>query len=194
MDVHLMISDPLKYIEQFRNDYPGIDIKILSLSTGDLIKELQQHKLDFIIDSSPIESIYNNMIIKPFNSFDTCFICSNDSEIDLTNIKNLENYNLILPLERSSVRRNLERELKNYDIALTPILEVETTNLIISSVKRNIGVGYVIKETVREELNNNNIKEAKVTCKLPRVELNLIYIDNYLTNTSKKFIDNYIKM
>lgn len=184
----------LKYIELFRKDYPGINIKISSLSTRDLIKELQQHQIDFIIDSSPIDSIYNNMIIKPIKSFETCFICNSDSLKSLEDIKNLEDFDLILPLERSSVRKNLEKTLKEYNVNLNAVLEVETTNLIISSVKHDIGVGYVVKEAVKEQLDKGIIYEAKTNCELPKLELNLIYVDNYLSNTAKRFIDDYIKI
>lgn len=98
-----------------------------------------------------------------------------------------------MPYKRSSIRKNLEKELEKHNIKLNVVLEVETTDLIISSVKNEIGTGYVVRKTVKNELEENTMKELKVQFKLPKLELNLLYIEDYLTNLSKYFIKNYIK-
>ena len=96
--------------------------------------------------------------------------------------------------KRSNIRKNLERELMKNDIKLNVILEVETTDLIISSVKNGIGSGYVVKKAVEKELKNHEIIELKTEFELPKLELNLVYIDDYLAKLPKYFIKNYIKI
>ena len=98
-----------------------------------------------------------------------------------------------MPYERSSIRKNLEEELEKFNIKLNVVLEVETTDLIISSIKKDIGTGYVVKESVKKELENKELIELKTKYDLPKLELNLVYIEDYLTNLSKYFIKNYIK-
>lgn len=182
----------MKFIKQIRKDYPGIFIRIVSGSTSFLLTELQQHKIDFMIDSSPIEFNFSNLIIEKLVSFDTCFITNNNKMSDEL-YENLENFIYIMPFERSTIRKNLERELKKSNIKLPVVLEVETTELIIDAVKNDIGIGYVIKEAVLNEIKKKDLFIMKTVHKLPAIELNLVYNNEYLTLSSKKFINDYIK-
>lgn len=176
----------VKFVEKYRKAHPNVYFQIISASTSELLKKLSEHKLDFIIDSSPVD-IMPNMKIVELNSYDTCFVTTLDNlEYDF------KKHNYVMPLEKSSMRKNLKYVLDKKDIHLNIVLEVETTDLIISSVNNKIGTGYVIKNAVEKELNNNELKELKVDFDLPKIQLNLIYINDYLTNLPKHFIKNYI--
>ena len=176
----------VKFVEKYRKVHPNVYFQIISYSTSELLKKLSEHKLDFIIDSSPVD-IMPNMKIIELDSFDTCFVTFFDNSE-----YNFEKHNFVMPLEKSSMRKNLKYILDKKDIYLNIVLEVETTDLIISSVNNKIGTGYVIRKAVEKELNNNELKELKVDFDLPKIQLNLIYIDDYLTNLPKYFIKNYI--
>lgn len=41
-------------IRKFHEDYPSIEVSIVSRCTAELIKLLENHELDFVIDTSPI--------------------------------------------------------------------------------------------------------------------------------------------
>lgn len=177
----------LKFIEEFQMKNPNVFFKIVNGSTSELLDALKNHKIDFVIDSSPIVTENNDIKIIPLSSFDTCFITSKNNKDS-----KLENQKFIMPYKRSSVRKNLEKELEMYNIELNVVLEVETTDLIISSVKKEIGTGYVVKQAVKQELEENNLFELHTPYNLPKLELNLLYIEDYLTNLSKHFIENHI--
>ena len=180
----------LPYIEEYRKKHPHVFIRIINGSTSELLAGLQNHTIDFVIDSSPIKLENQEMKMESLISFDTCII---------TKIKNknkkikIDELNYVMPYARSSIRKNLERVLKKFDLKLNVILEVETTDLIIKSVKSGIGSGYVVKKAVETELKNNELLELKTDFDLPKLELNLVYIEDYLTNISNYFIKNYIK-
>ena len=184
----------LKYIDKFRNDYPNINIKVISDSTASLINALTHHEIDFIVDNFPIETNSNELIIKKIATFDTVLITSNSYKEKITSINDLNKKTFILPLPRSSMRKNLEKNLSSYDINIKVGLAVDTTDLIISCVKRNLGIGYVIKETVKEEIKNKNIKEIKINCELPKLDLGLVYVRDYLSYPAKEFLKKYIKI
>lgn len=178
----------LKYIEIYRKHHPNVFFRIINGTTSELLKGLEEHRIDFVIDSSPINIINKKIKVVPLSLFDTCFVVNKNNKET-----KLENQNYIMPHERSSMRKNLEKELEKYNVKLNIVLEVETTDLIISSVKRNIGTGYVVKQAVKDELENNELIEFKTPYKLPKIELNLVYIEDYLSNLSNYFIKNYIK-
>ena len=178
----------LKYVELYRKKHPNVFFRIINGTTAELLTGLGNHSIDFVIDSSPINITNKEMTILPLEKFDTCFITT-----DKNKEKDLQKQKYVMPYERSSIRKNLEEELEKFNIKLNVVLEVETTDLIISSIKKDIGTGYVVKESVKKELENKELIELKTKYDLPKLELNLVYIEDYLTNLSKYFIKNYIK-
>lgn len=187
---HIATFYLLEFVEKYREKHPNVFFRIINGTTSELLRGLEEHKIDFVIDSSPINSVNKDIKIEPLASFDTCFIISHENE--KLKLK-FEDQNYIMPYERSNIRRNLEKELEKNDIKLNVVLEVETTDLIISSVKRGIGSGYVVKKSVEKELKNNELIELKTPYDLPKLELNLVYIEDCLTNLSRYFIKNHIK-
>lgn len=181
----------LEKLEKFRKDYPNISIEIISSSTKELLKSLAEHKLDFVIDSSPIDNISSNMIVEVLFSIETCFVSKKN--IHLKDIKELNQYSLILPIKKSSVRKSLEKELYKFNITLNPTIEVETTDLIISSAKRNLGIGYVMKPAVKKDLEQGCLKIVDFPVALPNITINLIYVESCITYQARKFIKYYIK-
>ena len=72
-------------------------------------------------------------------------------------------------------------------------IECDITELRVEAVKRNLGIGYVMKEAVEKELEKREIYEVKVPIELPKVKINLIYKKEQLTIANKKFIKQYLK-
>ena len=178
----------LEYIEEYRKNHPNVFFRIVNGTTTELLKGLEDHIIDFVIDSSPINITNQEMTILPLVQFDTCFITTEQNTE-----KDIEKQKYVMPYERSSIRKNLEKELEKYNVKLNVVVEVENTDLIISSVKNDIGTGYVVKKSVKNELENKELIELKTKYDLPKLELNLVYLEDYLTNLSRYFIKNHIK-
>ena len=53
---HIGVSYLSSYIAEFRKLYPGIKFEIISKSTKDMVEMLETRKLDFIVDTLPIDS------------------------------------------------------------------------------------------------------------------------------------------
>lgn len=181
----------MERIEKFKKDYPNIKIQIMSGSSEQLMEMLQLHRVDFIIDTSYTNSIYNNLKIKHIKEFDTIFI-SNKKTI-IKNLKELETIKWILPFSFTNTRKNLDKALEKSGITITASIELDITELIINSVSRGIGVGYVIKDAVKTELNNKSIYELDVNIGLPKINIYLIHIKEQLTNADKKLIKEYLE-
>ena len=191
---HIVRNYLMNKIDRFRVKYPKIVIELIDLSTSALIEKLEERKLDFIVDSSPIETLYNNIEIKPICSLSTCFIKSKNNNKIIKNINELVKENLIMPGIRSSIRKNLEDCLYKNEIEINPVMEFETEELIIDGVRRGLGIGYVVKPAVKYLVDANILEYIELDEELPKMEINLVYIDNYLTNIAKLFIDEEIKI
>ncbi len=189
---HIVRNYLMSKMKHFRQNHPKIKIILIDLSTVDLIEYLEKRKVDLVIDSSPIESIYNNLVIEPIKTLETSFIKSVNNKNKITTLEDLANEGLILPIARSSIRKNINNLFKEKGIAIDPILEYGTEELIIESVRRNMGVGYVVKDAVEYLVEDKIIEYVNVEEQLPTMEINLVYISNYLTNVSKRFIKEEI--
>ena len=183
---HIVRNYLLEKINNFRKLFPNVMFRIVDLSTLELIEGLEKHELDFVVDASPINTPYNNLRIQPIYKLDTCFIKSKENNKIYNKITDLEDECIIMPISRSSLRKNLFKSLENI-IDIKPQLEYGTEELIIESVKRNMGVGYVVKgETLKIDKNKLDIIDLNIP--LPTVEINLVYIDSYLTPLAREFI------
>lgn len=183
---HIVRNYLLEKINNFRKLFPNVMFRIVDLSTLELIEGLEKHELDFVVDASPINTPYNNLRIQPIYKLDTCFIKSKENNKVYNKITDLEDECIVMPISRSSLRKNLFKSLENV-IDIKPQLEYGTEELIIESVKRNMGIGYVVKgETLKIDKNTIDIIDLNIP--LPTVEINLVYIDSYLTPLAREFI------
>ncbi len=183
---HIVRNYLLEKINNFRKIFPNVMFRIVDLSTLELIEGLEKHELDFVVDASPINTPYNNLRIQPIYKLDTCFIKSKENNKKYNKITDLEDECIVMPISRSSLRKNLFKSLENV-IEIKPQLEYGTEELIIESVKRNMGIGYVVKgETLKIDENKLDIIDLNIP--LPTVEINLVYIDSYLTPLAREFI------
>lgn len=184
---HLVRNYLMDKINKFCQKYPKVKISLIDNSTKNLIDKLENRSLDFIVDSSPIETVYNNIKIKPINKIKTCFIKSVEYESESKKLIDLEKENLILPASWGSIRKNLDSTLESYNVKLSPKLEFETEELIIDAVRKKLGIGYVLQPAIQYLIDAKIVEIIDYKEALPEIELNLIYIEKNLNNLAKTF-------
>lgn len=181
-----------EFISLFHEMYKNIEITIISSGTEELLKKLESHEIDFIIDSSPIYTENSNVIIKPLTKVKNVFVVNKNSSIDIKKIKkikDLEDYQFILPIPNTSNRKELDKVFAKYEVFPKNIMNIHTSEMIIGAVKRNLGIGYVIYDLVKED---DSLQVIKLKEKLPEIEINLVYVKKYLTTAPTKFIKMFI--
>lgn len=174
-------------IIDFHNKYKNIDITIITGSTSKLINSLETHQIDFIIDTSPININNDEIIIKELDEVDYVFITKSNYG-DIKSLQELNNLPLILPIKGTTNRRDIDVLFDKYNIKINA-LNLHTSEMIISFVKKDLGIGYVIKNLVE---NDSDIKILDIKEKLPTSKINIIYNPKYLTTAPIKFINMYI--
>lgn len=189
---HIVRNYLMDKIDHFRLRHPKISIELMDLSTSALIDSLEERKIDFVVDSTPIETVYNNIEIKPICSLNTCFVKSVNNKSNIKSLKNLQKENIILPVSRSSLRKNLNKCFNESGVEINPILEFQTEELIIEATRRNLGVGYVVESAIKYLVDAKILEYVNIKEELPKMEINLVFINNYLTNVAKLFIEEEI--
>jgi len=178
-------------LDAFHKKHPNIEITIISKSTSGLIDLLKSHEIDFIIDTEPITIIEKNITVKHIKIFKNSFVAS--SSFDTSNIhdiKDLENIPLILPVKGTANRIGLETYFFKNNIEPRNVINIHTSEVILSAIKRNLGIGYIIRDIVKDELKEGTLKELEIDG-LPKVGISLVYIKEYLTIPPKVFLKDF---
>lgn len=182
----------MERIRKVKNDYPNLRVKIITGASGkELVKLLENHKVDFVLDSTTM-SIKNKDIQKEeLQEIENIFISKEPTIIE--NLKDLENYKFILGLEYTTTSQELINLLKQNNVTIQADIEIDITELKIDATRMGLGLGYVMRDAVKNELKNNELYEVKLPIKLPTSKVNLLYLKGQLTNIDKKFIKEYLK-
>lgn len=187
---HISAFYLMPYIEKVRKEHKGLNVKLITAPNGkELIGLLEEHKIDFAVDTTKLDN-YNSQIIKEkIKDISNIFI--SNKPIEIKDLKELENYNFILGLGYTSTSKRLISTLKENEINIKSKTEIDITELKVNAVKRGMGIGYVLKDAVKNELKNKEVFEVKIPIELPTSSLNLIYLKDQLTRVDKTFINEY---
>ena len=117
----------------------------------------------------------------------------NNYSKNINSIRDLEDYPLILPVSHSYHRKKLNDLAFNSDTVFKNVIAIETSEMIKESMLQDLGIGYIIKDVIKRELEDGILETINTTEQLPKITLNLVYIDKYLTNIPKLFIEKYLK-
>ena len=178
------------FIADFRKIYPGIKFEIICKSTTDMVEMLESRKLDIIVDRLPIYSkktVTKVTLSKLYN----CFAYNKNimKDVDIKKVEDLKNYPLILPSATASIRLKLDEYMESQNTKLMPIIESWTTELMIEMVRRGVGIGYFVKNVIETQDDRENFEVITFDNNLPAVDVCCVYIDDFLTSATKKFIE-----
>ncbi len=180
----------------FHKKYGNIDIIIISRPSSELLKMLSNNEIDFVLDSLSAKDDVDDFTVKKLENFSHCFVSlPNASYIKnkkITSLKNLETLPLILPVAHSSPRQSLNLLAKECSITFNNVVSIETSELIYNMVKKGLGIGYILKDMVKDDIDKGILQEVRVKEKLPEISLNLIYKEKNLTEPPRQFIKDFL--
>lgn len=190
---HLVFFYLMDKIEEAKKEYPGLKINLISSSGAkDMLNMLENHKIDFIIDTVPLYQNYSEITVENLKKIQNIFVSK--EELNIKTKKEFEKLDFILNFDFTLTQKNLAEVLKKKKINITPKIQCDITEVRVEAIKRGLGVGYVMKQAVQRELDNKELFEVKVPgVEFPVTDVNLIYIKEQLTKADKKFIKKYLK-
>lgn len=190
---HISSAYLVEKITNIKNDYPEIKIDIRGAENySGLVQLLQRHEIDFVIlDVIPPEA-KNEIKVKPLKIYDNVFLYNQPLKID--SLEDLEKYKYILNYETSVSTKELFDILKKYNVNIKAHIQSDTTEMRIEEAKQGQGIAYVMKDAANDALKNKEVFEVKLPIELlPKMQINLVYIERYLTKIDKVFIKKYLK-
>ena len=85
-------------------------------------------------------------------------------------------------------RIHVDKYLEEYSIIPHQVLEVTTMDLLIEFSKIGLGIGCVIKDFVKKELEEGSLIEIPLTAPIRRRTIGFAYNPSYATKTTSQFI------
>lgn len=186
-----------KIVKKFVDKYPHSRINIYNSTTKEMIEMFKKHQIDILILHFPIFDLdSNNIYEKKILTCDSCFFGTKKyyDAFMLSKKRNIiSEYPLLLPLKGFTTSKSLESVFKRNNVILSSNIYLYTTEMTISLVKEGLGVGWTIKDCIREELENNILYEIPVKIDLPKIEFSIAYDKKTINKTALAFAECIIE-
>lgn len=156
----------LPYLKQFNKLYPHIKINITNRTSPVCTELVRKGLVDVsfvnLLHQSPLQPGERDtkVTITKLNIIHDVFVAGKDysklQKLELS-LKDLENYP-ILVLEKNTVTRSyFDTILKNYNVMLTPEIELGSIDLLIDLAHIGLGIAFVPKEYIASHLESGQL-------------------------------------
>ena len=176
----------------FKKKYKNVDIAIISRPSKELLRLFKNNEIDFIIDSFSERDNLDGLDVKYIDSFNYMFVAHKDYDCSkIKSLKDLSKEYVILPVKSSVHRKNLDVIAKENNVKFKDYLNIETSELLLDLVRKNVGIGYLINVMVSKDIEKGLLKEIKIKEKLPSIDLKIVYDKNTLLEIPGLFIKEF---
>ncbi len=179
----------LPYLEKFHKLYPNIDIEIVTNLSSELIPKLRNGLIDIMIVNIINQNYDSDLEVIKCREITDCFVV-NDSYSELLDreisLNELNDYPLILQSKGSNTRTFLDQFAKDNGVILKPNIELASYSLVVEFSKIGLGIGYVTRDYIDYEVNNNELNVLDIKEKIPSRYIGIVLSKNHLPNFSTK--------
>ena len=179
----------LPYLEEFHKLYPNIDIQIITNLSSELIPKLRNGLIDMMVTNLVDNSYDSDIQIIKCKEVNDCFVVNNTySELlgRQISIDELNDYPLILQTKGSNTRIFLDNFAKEKNVILKPNIELASYSLVVDFAKIGLGIGYVTKDYIVDEIKNEELFVLSLKEKIPSRYIGIVLSKNHLPNFSTK--------
>lgn len=170
----------LPYLEKYHKLYPDINIKVTNKTTYESLRLLKNGSVDVCFINLPINDD-GDLEIRPCIEIHDILVGGERykrlAEVGME-LKDLPGYPLLLLEDLSNSRKYIDRYAEDNGVILNPILELGSSDLLISFAQINLGLTYVIKEFTEEALKEKRLYEIPITPPLPKRNIGMVHLKN----------------
>ena len=168
----------LPYLKEFIRQNPHISISISCQSTNDTLKLLEDNKIDIGLIGKP-ENL-KNIHFDFLEEIEDIFVAAKDY---LRNLKArgiqkdhiLQSSTLMLLDKNNMTRQYIDDYLQENQIIIKDSIDISDMDLLINFARIGVGVACVIKNFVREDLENGTLMEIPLGFPIHKREVGFAY-------------------
>lgn len=184
----------MPYLEKYTISYPNINIRVTNKTTYECLRLLRSGLVDICFINLPLED-ESDLDIYPFKTIHDCLVGGTKYENLVKtglNVKDLEQYPLLLLENLSNSRQYLNKFALENGVALNPIIELGSHDLLLSFAKINLGITFATKEFVEKDLKEKNLFEIPLFPPVPKRSVGIVKLKNVaLSHAAKSFSDMF---
>ncbi|MEK8128501.1 LysR family transcriptional regulator [Paenibacillus filicis] len=181
----------LPFIEIFHKSHPGINLRLNHGTTPDIITFLKEGKIDLGVVRMPI--VDSQLEVQQTFQLMDCFVAGEDYahlKHEVLSLSGLLEHPIILFSRNSRARMSITELFQDYGLKLRPKIEVGSVDLLIEFAKRGLGISYVTRQFVKNELDDGSLFEIKLDVTLPPSPVGIMTMRNMpLSNPARRFIE-----
>ena len=179
----------------FYEQFPGIHIRILNLSTSKGVEAVKSGKVDFCVVATPTGA-KRPLKEYPLFSFSDVLIAGSKYS-HLTNqkrcLKELESYPFVSMLETSMTSSFFNQFYYEHGLLIKPDIELSTSDLIVPAVVNNLGIGFVPSFYAKSALLNGECFEIKLKESIPSRSVCIVQDSGRTLTAAAKELFLYLK-
>lgn len=153
-------------IIEFSKKYPKVKISVSGGYVMDSIEELSRGAVDLVAVNLPFKCDKSNIQIIECKDIEDCFYVSKvyfeENVKGKKDLLELIKTDLVAPSQKSTTGKILNDILKGKDIDYTPKFIITSTNARKYFVSKGLGIGFGIKDSIKDELDTGAFIELKV--------------------------------
>ena len=176
----------------FNKKHPNIKVNIVDKKTSEMIEMIKSKKLDLLIDTDLAKVDDDNLVVQKIREFTGIFVAKKGVYSDYENktllSKDFAKLPIILPSKDTRTRKVIDSFFRRYNIALNPIIENNSSPIGKKLIEKGLGVGWMIDEFVKDELNTSKFVEIKPAVEQLKISLSIMYQKENINKVIQDFI------
>ena len=181
-------------LTEFRNKFSEVSFKLQAhLGTKQALSELRAGNIDLML---VMEEAFEDpdFTVKQLKSEEIVLICNNNHPLSTmhdVSLDQLMGENFILTEPTCGYRNIITREMLSLGHKLEPIMWFDNAEAIKECVKSNLGLSFLPKMAVEQDLKSNMFKQVNMSKKYEsQIKLQLItHKDKWLSQALNEFIN-----
>ncbi len=182
----------VNYLKGFIEKYPHIKITIESQSSTRTMAMLDQQRIDLGLVAEPKHQ--KNLTFLPVTEIEDIFVATPSYLENLrlregTDADLFQCGNIMLLDKNNATRKYIDEYMALNDITVNNFLEVTTLDLLIEFARIGLGIGCVIKDFVREDLESGRLVQLKLDQPIHKRTIGFVHQAGHTTKALDLFIE-----
>lgn len=181
----------VSYLKDFIEKYPHIKITIESQSSTHTLDMLEQQHIDIGLVAEP--KVPKNLIFLPVTEIEDIFVAT-PSYLENLHLRECHEADLfqagnIMLLDKHNITRTyIDDYMRLNHIQANNLLEVTTLDLLIEFTRIGLGIGCVIREFVKNDLESGRLVEIPLATPIPKRTISFTYQPGRTSKALETFI------
>ena len=149
----------LPVLERFRQEYPGIRLRIFNSNSQQAVSALKNRLVDFSLVTPPIENsdVFLRRDVASFQEVPVCGKAYRHLADQPLTWEHLASLPIISLCKGTSTHQLYTDWFRAHDLTFSPDIEAATADQILPMVRANLGIGFIPEQAAKEASADDSI-------------------------------------